>query len=132
LAARQTLSLAEQFFASPRDDAQAPSQRQIQIYLYLAQSLMTRLPGQTALPMPVQAMPQPHVTRCRRMPREIPFFDALIPAILLLLIVSAVLYFLLERLVETVDLAAYVWHPALFRFAVFVILFSSLSLWWYS
>lgn len=66
------------------------------------------------------------------MPREIPLFDALIPAILLILIVSAVLYFLLERLMQTVDLAAYVWHPALFRFAVFVILFSSLSLWWYS
>lgn len=66
------------------------------------------------------------------MPREIPFFDALIPAILLILMASAVLYFLLERLIETVDLAAYVWHPALFRFAVFVILFSSLSLWWYA
>ncbi len=66
------------------------------------------------------------------MPREIPLFDALIPAILLILIVSAILYFLLERLVQTVDLATYVWHPALFRFAVFMILFSSLSLWWYS
>ncbi|HQT42565.1 MAG TPA: DUF1656 domain-containing protein [Halothiobacillus sp.] len=65
------------------------------------------------------------------MPREIPFFDALIPTVLLILLVSAVLYFVLAHLVEAVDLAQYVWHPALFRFAIFVVLFSSLSLWWY-
>jgi len=57
LATRRALYRAEQFFAHPRDEAHAPGQRQIQIYLYLAQSLMTRLPGQTALPAPVEAMP---------------------------------------------------------------------------
>jgi hypothetical protein len=66
------------------------------------------------------------------MPREILVFDALIPTLLLILIASAVLYALLDQLLRDVDWDRYVWHSALFRFSLFVILFSSIGLWWYS
>lgn len=65
------------------------------------------------------------------MVREIAFFDVLIPTLLLLLIASAVIYFLMDRLLSEIDIDRYVWHPALVRFAVFVSLFSALGLWWY-
>lgn len=66
------------------------------------------------------------------MPREIPVFDALFPTLLLILIVSASIYLLIDQFLRDVDWDRFVWHPALFRFALFVILFSSLGLWWYS
>lgn len=65
------------------------------------------------------------------MPREIPLFDALVPTLLLILIASSVIYFLLDRLIAEWDLERLAWHPALFRFALFVCLFCSLGLWWY-
>lgn len=66
------------------------------------------------------------------MPRELALFDALVPTLLLILIASSLIYIVLAQLFQDVDLARYVWHPALFQFAIFVILFSSLGLWWYS
>lgn len=60
LAARRALHQAEQFFTSTGDDAGTPHQRQIQMYLYLAHSLMTRLPGPVrseAVPVPAEATP---------------------------------------------------------------------------
>lgn len=65
------------------------------------------------------------------MPRELPLFDALVPTLLLILIVSGVIYLVLDRLVAEWDLDHYVWHPSLFRFSLFVCLFCSLGLWWY-
>ncbi len=66
------------------------------------------------------------------MPRELALFDALVPTLLLILIASSIVYIVLAQLFQDVALADYVWHPALFQFAIFVILFSSLGLWWYS
>ncbi len=65
------------------------------------------------------------------MPREWPLFDASVPTLLLILIVSVVLYALLAELTRGVRLERWVWHPALLRFAVFVCIFAALGGWWY-
>ncbi len=57
LAARQALHQAEQYFPHDPEAADEPHNRQIQIYLYLAQNLMTRLPGQTPPSAPTKAAP---------------------------------------------------------------------------
>ncbi len=66
------------------------------------------------------------------MPREIPLFNAMVPALLLIFLGTLVLYLLLDRLLADWDLDRLVWHPALFRLAIFICVFSLLGIWCYS
>ncbi|MHB8201752.1 MAG: DUF1656 domain-containing protein [Acidithiobacillus sp.] len=65
------------------------------------------------------------------MPRETPFFNAMIPTLLLIFMFSVIVYLLLDRLLADWDLDRYVWHPALFRLSVFVCFFCAIGIWWY-
>ncbi|MFX6899612.1 DUF1656 domain-containing protein, partial [Acinetobacter baumannii] len=49
------------------------------------------------------------------MPREISFFDAYIPTVLLLAVVAAVLAMLADRVLVRFGFYELTWHPALFR-----------------
>jgi hypothetical protein len=62
------------------------------------------------------------------MPREIAFFDALIPTILLALIVAAVVSWTLDWLFVRYRLYRLIWYPALFRLSLFACLFAAFGL----
>lgn len=66
------------------------------------------------------------------MPREISFFDAYIPTLLLLVIVAAALSLLADRLLSRVGLYDWVWHPALVRVSMFVCIASLMGLYVYN
>lgn len=65
------------------------------------------------------------------MPREISFFDAFIPTLLLLAVVAAALAFVVDRLLVRLDFYALTWHPALFRVSMFVCFTALLGLYVY-
>lgn len=62
------------------------------------------------------------------MPREIAFFDALIPTLLLVFVGSVMLQFGVDWLLSRLRLYRYVWHPSLFRIALFFCIFSAAGL----
>ncbi|EJN09132.1 DUF1656 domain-containing protein [Herbaspirillum sp. YR522] len=62
------------------------------------------------------------------MPREISFFDAYIPTLLLLVLVAGALALVADRLLVRIGLYGLVWHPALFRVSLFVCLAAALGL----
>jgi hypothetical protein len=62
------------------------------------------------------------------MPREIAFFDALVPSLLLVFLASLLLQWGLDWLVGRFGVYRHVWHPPLFRLALFVCLFGGLGL----
>lgn len=62
------------------------------------------------------------------MPREIAFFDALIPTILLALIGAAVASWTLDGVFARYRLYRLIWYPALFRLSLFACLFAALGL----
>ncbi|HEY9255353.1 MAG TPA: DUF1656 domain-containing protein [Stenotrophomonas sp.] len=62
------------------------------------------------------------------MPPEIALGGTLVPAILLLFIAMLAVFWSLDWVAGRYQLYRYVWHPSLFRIAVFLILFSSLAL----
>ena len=62
------------------------------------------------------------------MPREIALFYVLMPSLLPVFIACGALYWLLDRLLTRIGLYRRVWHPALFRAALFVCLFSGIGL----
>ena len=62
------------------------------------------------------------------MPREISFFDASIPTVLLLAVVAAVLAMLADRVLVRFGFYELTWHPALFRVSLFVCLAALLGL----
>lgn len=62
------------------------------------------------------------------MPREISFFDAYIPTLLLLVLVAGALALVADRLLVRIGLYGLVWHPALFRVSLFVCLAALLGL----
>ena len=62
------------------------------------------------------------------MPREISFFDACIPTVLLLAVVAAVLAMLADRVLVRFGFYELTWHPALFRVSLFVCLAALLGL----
>lgn len=62
------------------------------------------------------------------MPRELAFFDALVPSLLLVFIASLGLGWLLHRLLLRIGIYRHVWHPALFRLALICCIFSGLGL----
>jgi hypothetical protein len=62
------------------------------------------------------------------MPREIAIGDALVPGLLILFVGSLLLLWLLDWLAGRFGLYRLVWHPPLFRIALFVCVFGSLAL----
>jgi hypothetical protein len=62
------------------------------------------------------------------MPREIALGDALAPGLLLLFLAMLAFLWLLDWAAGRFGLYRYVWHPSLFRLAVFVAVFGGLGL----
>lgn len=62
------------------------------------------------------------------MPREIALFDALVPGLLLIFLLSLLLQWGLDWLVGRFGVYRYVWHPPLFRLALFACVFGALGL----
>jgi hypothetical protein len=62
------------------------------------------------------------------MPREIALGGALIPALLLILVLSLIPLWLIDRVSGRLGLYRHVWHPPLFRLAFFVSVFGGIAL----
>lgn len=62
------------------------------------------------------------------MPREIAFGDALIPGLLVWFVISLGLLLLIDVVIGRFGLYRFVWHPSLFRIALFVCIFGSFAL----
>lgn len=62
------------------------------------------------------------------MPREIALGDALVPGLLILFVVALLVLWLFDSLAGRFGLYRLVWHPPLFRLAVFVCVFGALAL----
>ncbi|MEO7064562.1 MAG: DUF1656 domain-containing protein [Dokdonella sp.] len=62
------------------------------------------------------------------MPREIALFDALLPTLFLVFLASLLLQAAIDWLVGRFGFYRNVWHPPLFRLAVFVCVFCGLGL----
>ncbi len=62
------------------------------------------------------------------MPREIALGDALVPGLLLILVLSLIPLWLIDRVSGRLGLYRHVWHPPLFRLAFFVCVFGSIAL----
>jgi hypothetical protein len=62
------------------------------------------------------------------MPREIALGDALVPGLLVLFVLSLGLLWLLDWLAGRFGLYRLVWHPPVFRLALFVCVFGSVAL----
>lgn len=62
------------------------------------------------------------------MPREFALFDALVPTLLLVFVASLGAQWGLDWVFGRFGLYRYVWHPPLFRLAVFACVFGGLGL----
>ena len=62
------------------------------------------------------------------MPRERAFGDALVPGLLVLFLLALLLLWLLDAVAGRFGLYRLVWHPPLFRLAVFVCVFGAFAL----
>lgn len=62
------------------------------------------------------------------MPREVALFSVLMPSLLPLFLACMALYALVDRILARTGLYRRVWHPALFRVALFVCIFSGIGL----
>lgn len=62
------------------------------------------------------------------MPREVPFFDALFPTLMFAFVAAGICLFALDWWFTRKGVYRHVWYPALFRFSIFMILFSVLGL----
>ena len=62
------------------------------------------------------------------MPHEISFHGVLLPGLLLVFLGCLLLMVLLDLVVGRLGLYRLVWHPSLFRFALFVCLFGAAGL----
>jgi hypothetical protein len=60
--------------------------------------------------------------------REVALFDALVPTLFLVFLVSVVLQTLLDRVMGHYGVYRHVWHPPLFRLSIFFCLFSTCGL----
>lgn len=63
------------------------------------------------------------------MPREISFFGVLLPGLVPVFIGCLLLMVLIDLLAGRLGLYRHVWHPSLFRLALFVCLFGVAGLW---
>lgn len=61
------------------------------------------------------------------MPREIALGDALVPGLLVLFVVSLLVLWALDAVAGRFGLYRLVWHPSLFRLAVFVCVFGTFA-----
>ncbi|MBB3226327.1 hypothetical protein FHW69_000917 [Luteibacter sp. Sphag1AF] len=61
------------------------------------------------------------------MPREIALGDALVPGILVLFVLTLAILWLLDWLAGRYGLYRLVWHPPLFRLALFVCVFGAIA-----
>jgi hypothetical protein len=66
------------------------------------------------------------------MPREISFFDAYVPTVLLAILLAGVLALIADRILSWLGLYRLVWHPALFRISLFTCIAALLGLAVYS
>ena len=62
------------------------------------------------------------------MPREIALADALVPGLLLIYLGCLLVLWGIDTLIGRYGLYRYVWHPSLFRVAVFFVLFGAAGL----
>lgn len=62
------------------------------------------------------------------MPREIALGGVLVPGMLVWFLLATLLLLLFDWVVGRYGLYRYVWHPALFRTAIFVCLFGGIAL----
>ncbi|MDR6937925.1 MULTISPECIES: DUF1656 domain-containing protein [unclassified Luteibacter] len=62
------------------------------------------------------------------MPREIVLGDALVPGLLILFVLAIAVIWLLDAIAGRFSLYRFVWHPPLFRLAVFVCVFGAFAL----
>ena len=62
------------------------------------------------------------------MPREIALADAFVPGILLIYAGCLLVLWVIDTIVGCYGLYRYVWHPSLFRVAVFFVLFGAAGL----
>lgn len=66
------------------------------------------------------------------MPREISFFDAYVPTLLLAVIIAGVIALIADRILVWLGFYNLVWHPALFRVSLFTCIAAVLGLTIYS
>lgn len=62
------------------------------------------------------------------MPREISFFDAYIPTLLLAVVIAGALTLAADLILARIGLYKLVWHPALFRVSLFTCIAALLGL----
>lgn len=62
------------------------------------------------------------------MPREVALGDALVPGLLLVYMGCLLVLWLIDTIIGRYGLYRYVWHPSLFRVAVFFVLFGAAGL----
>ncbi|KLD62898.1 DUF1656 domain-containing protein [Dyella japonica] len=62
------------------------------------------------------------------MPREVALADALVPGLLLIYLGCLLVLWGIDTLIGRYGLYRYVWHPSLFRVAVFFVLFGAAGL----
>lgn len=65
------------------------------------------------------------------MPREIALGDALVPGLLVFFLLALLVLWLFDAVAGRLGLYRLVWHPALFRLAVFVCVFGAFALFLY-
>lgn len=63
------------------------------------------------------------------MPPEIDFYGVLLPSLLPVFLLSLVAMVVLDLAIGRAGLYRRLWHPSLFRFALFVCLFGAAGLW---
>lgn len=62
------------------------------------------------------------------MPREIALADAFVPGLMLVFVGCLLLLWVVDTIVGRFGLYRYVWHPPLFRLAIFVCMFGAAGL----
>lgn len=62
------------------------------------------------------------------MPREVALADALVPGLLLVYLGCLLVLWGIDTIIGRYGLYRYVWHPSLFRVAVFFVLFGAAGL----
>jgi len=62
------------------------------------------------------------------MPREVALGDALVPGLLLIYMACLLVLWGIDTIIGRYGLYRYVWHPSLFRVAVFFVLFGAAGL----
>lgn len=62
------------------------------------------------------------------MPREIAFHGLYMPSVTVLFLIAVVLAWALDRLLSSLDLYRFFWHPALLRLCLFTCIFGAMAL----